>query len=89
MEEHNKELTVTQDISAVSVQSRLLPFWRDFSRAWFIQFEAVVDPLKTSDDQKWRYVLQQLQSQDLQHLTDILYNPAATNRYGVLKESVL
>ncbi|CAG9133098.1 unnamed protein product [Plutella xylostella] len=61
------------ELAAISVQSRLLPFWREIPRAWFLQFEAVVDPLKTSDDQKFRYVLQQLQPVDLQHVTDILY----------------
>lgn len=76
-------------MNAVSIQSRLLPFWRDIPRAWFIQFEAVVDPLKTSDDQKWRYVLQQLQSQDLQHLTDILYHPPEKDKYAALKNRLL
>lgn len=77
------------DLAAVSLQSRLLPFWREYPRAWFIQFEAVVDPLKTSDDQKYRYVLQQLQSADLQHLTDILYKPPETKKYQVLKDRLL
>ncbi|CAG9138302.1 unnamed protein product [Plutella xylostella] len=45
------------ELAAISVQSRLLPFWREIPRAWFLQFEAVVDPLKTSDDQKFRYAL--------------------------------
>lgn len=77
------------DLAAISVQSRILPFWRDFSRAWFIQFEAVVDPLKTSDDQKFRYVLQQLQGTDLQHVTDILYDTPATDKYITLKNRLL
>lgn len=77
------------DVSAVSVQSRLLPFWREIPRAWFIQFEAVIDPLKTSDDQKFRYLLQQLQTVDLQHLTDILYNPPATGKYEKVKQRLL
>lgn len=76
-------------ISAVTIQSRMLPFWREIPRAWFIQFEAVVDPLKTSDDQKYRYLLQQLQATDLQHLTDILYNPPAKDKYLVLKNRLL
>lgn len=82
---HNEEET----ISAVSIQSRMIPFWREIPRAWFIQFEAVVDPLKTSDDQKYRYLLQQLQATDLQHLTDILYNPPDKDKYQVLKNRLL
>lgn len=77
------------DLAAISVQSRILPFWRDLPRAWFIQFEAVVDPLKTSDDQKFRYVLQQLQATDLQHVTDILYDTPATDKYITLKNRLL
>ncbi|XP_047026931.1 uncharacterized protein LOC124635169 [Helicoverpa zea] len=80
---------INYDVSAVSVQSRLLPFWREIPRAWFIQFEAVIDPLKTSDDQKFRYLLQQLQTVDLQHLTDILYNPPATGKYEKVKQRLL
>lgn len=71
------------------MQSRLLPFWRELPRAWFVQFEAVLDPLKTSDDQKFRYLLQQLQAVDLQHLTDILYNPPATDKYLTVKNRLL
>lgn len=89
MEERKQTEVVTQDVAAVSVQSRLLPFWRELPRAWFIQFEAVVDPLKTSDEQKWRYVLQQLQAQDLQHLTDLLYKPPTIDKYAKLKERLL
>lgn len=77
------------DLAAISVQSRILPFWRDLPRAWFIQFEAVVDPLKTSDEQKFRYVLQQLQTTDLQHVTDILYDTPATEKYNTLKNRLL
>lgn len=77
------------DLSGISIQSKLLPFWREIPRAWFIQFEAVVEPLKTSDDQKFRYVLQQLQATDLRHLTDILYNPPETKKYQAIKNRLL
>lgn len=84
-----QEPRAESELAGVSIQSRLLPFWREIPRAWFIQFEAVVDPLKTSDDQKFRYVLQQLQATDLQHLTDILYKPPATNKYDAIKKRLL
>ncbi|CAG9101459.1 unnamed protein product [Plutella xylostella] len=77
------------ELAAISVQSRLLPFWREIPRAWFLQVEAVVDPLKTSDDQKFRYVLQQLQPVDLQHVTDILYRPPETGKYATIKQRLL
>lgn len=77
------------DVAGVSIQSRLLPFWREIPRAWFVQFEAVVDPLKSSDDQKFRYVLQQLQATDLQHITDILYKPPESGKYEAVKKRLL
>jgi hypothetical protein len=84
-----QDIKANFNLAAVSIQSRLLPFWREIPRAWFIQFEAVVDPLHTSDDQKYRYVLQQLQAADLRHVTDILYNPPATNKYEAIKSRLL
>lgn len=88
-EEPEVKAATSTHLAAISVQSRLLPFWRELPRAWFVQFEAVVEPLKTKDDQKYRYVLQQLQAADLQHLTDILYNPPATDKYGAIKKRLL
>ncbi|XP_047537871.1 uncharacterized protein LOC125071593 [Vanessa atalanta] len=92
MEENTAQdcrISAEVDLAAISVQSRILPFWRDLPRSWFIQFEVVVDPLKTSDDQRFRYVLQQLQTTDLQHVTDILYETPATEKYNTLKNRLL
>ncbi|CAH2265629.1 jg15713 [Pararge aegeria aegeria] len=85
MESDAVETKQVADLAAISVQSRLLPFWRQVPRAWFVQFEAVVDPLKTSDDQKFRYVLQKLEPSDLQHVTDLLYDTPATDKYATIK----
>lgn len=76
-------------LSGISVQSRLLPFWREHPQLWFVQFEAVVDPLHCSDDQKFRYVLQQLQSTDIAHLSDLLLRTPETGKYKALKERLL
>ncbi|XP_069356536.1 uncharacterized protein [Maniola hyperantus] len=89
MAEDQATETKLADLAAISVQSRLLPFWRAVPRAWFVQFEAVVDPLKTSDDQKYRYVLQKLEPADLQHVTDLLYNPPETGKYEAIKARLL
>lgn len=80
---------VQQDLAAISVQSRLIPFWREHPQVWFVQFEAVIDPLHCSDDQKYRYALQQLQSADIGHLSDLLLNPPATGKYNALKQRLL
>lgn len=77
------------NLAAVSIQTRLLPFWREYPRLWFVQFEALVDPLKTSDENKYRYVLGQLQPTDLQQLSDILLKPPATGKFAAIKERLL
>lgn len=88
MELENKSETnsAPAELAAISVQSRLLPFWREYPRMWFIQFEAIVDAQKTSDDAKYRYVLGQLQPTDLQHITDILIKPPETGKYAAVKQ---
>ncbi|XP_041984738.1 uncharacterized protein LOC121737203 [Aricia agestis] len=77
------------DLAAISVQSRLLPFWREYPDLWFNQFEALVLPMKTSDDNKFRYVLGQLQATDLRHLTDILSSPPQKGKYEAVKTRLL
>ncbi|XP_041972230.1 uncharacterized protein LOC121728172 [Aricia agestis] len=47
------------------------------------------NPLKTSDDQKYRYLLQQLQQADLEHITDILYDPTPSKKYENVKQRLL
>ncbi|KAJ8704247.1 hypothetical protein PYW08_012971 [Mythimna loreyi] len=87
--EHKQEISEPTDLAAISVQSRLLPFWREYPRMWFIQFEAVVEPQKTSDENKYRYVLGQLQPTDLQHITDIVIKPPETKKYEAIKQRLL
>lgn len=77
------------DMAAVSIQSRILPFWREQPRLWFAQFEALIEPLKTGDDQKYRYVLGALQAMDIQQISDILTNPPTTGKYTAVKNRLL
>lgn len=79
----------TSVLAGLSVQSRILPFWREYPSIWFIQFEAVIEPLHKSDQQKYQYLLQQLQTQDLRHVTDILKNPPETKLYDTLKKRLI
>lgn len=86
----NKDSTQGGEIiAAVSIQSRLLPFWRELPAVWFIQFEAVIEPLNTSDDQKCRYLLQQLKNEDLRHVADLLKKPPTTKKYEALKSRLI
>ncbi|KAI5636538.1 hypothetical protein NE865_10783 [Phthorimaea operculella] len=76
-------------VSGVSVQSRIIPFWREFPTGWFAQFEAVIDPQRKSDNQRYALLLQQLKEEDLRHLTDILKNPPTENKYKTVKERLI
>lgn len=77
------------DLAGISIQSKLLPFWREHPRLWFAQFEALVDPLKTGDDQKYRYALGVLQAADIQQVSDLILNPPPTGKYNALKTRLL
>ncbi|KAI5636736.1 hypothetical protein NE865_10562 [Phthorimaea operculella] len=74
---------------SVSIQSRLLPFWRTYPRLWFAHFELLVESSRKSDDDKFRYVLSVLQPGDLQQVGDILLNPPTANKYQTLKDRLL
>ncbi|KAI5642414.1 hypothetical protein NE865_05441 [Phthorimaea operculella] len=76
-------------LHGVSIQSRLLPFWRTYPRLWFAHFELLVEPSKKSDDDKFRYVLSVLQPGDLQQVGNILLNPPTANKYQTLKDRLL
>ncbi|XP_063366983.1 uncharacterized protein LOC134655449 [Cydia amplana] len=77
------------DLAGISIQSKLLPFWREHPRLWFAQFEAIVEPLKTSDDQKFRYALGVMQAADIQQVSDIILKPPSTGKYNALKTRLL
>lgn len=73
----------------VSVQSRIIPFWREQPSVWFVQFEAVIEPLKKSDEQKYVLLLQQLKEQDLRHITDLLKKPPSSSKYEAVKRRLI
>lgn len=84
----NSQLTQMLNMSTVAIQSKLLPFWREHPQLWFIQFESMIDP-QCSDEQKFRYVLQQLQPTDIRHLSDLLLRPPESEKYSAIKERLL
>ncbi|XP_063830220.1 uncharacterized protein LOC135079494 [Ostrinia nubilalis] len=77
------------DLAGISIQSKILPFWRDHPRLWFAQYEALINPMKISDEQKFRYVLGVLQTSEIQQISDILLNPPEKRKYDALKERLL
>lgn len=87
--QEQKMLGIGADIFPVSIQSRILPFWREHPRLWFAQFEALIEPSKIGDDKKFSYVLSVLQQTDVQQIGDILLNPPASGKYNAVKERLL
>lgn len=81
--------TVKLDLASISIKSSILPFWREFPRLWFAQFEIITGPSKLSDEQKFRYVISVLQTQDLQQISDIILDPPTNKKYDTIKERLL
>lgn len=88
-QEEQTTLGIGADIFPVSIQSRILPFWREHPRLWFAQFEALISTSKIGDEQKFRYVLSVLQQTDVQQVGDILLNPPPSEKYAALKTRLL
>lgn len=78
-----------REVAAISLALRIPPFWRDQPRLWFVNFEAATAELKRSQNQLAQMVIAQLEKQDIQELTDILYNPPAQNYYSTIKERLI
>lgn len=93
MEESDKTMAVSakceQDISAIALQAKIPQFWREQPRLWFAQFEAVVAPHKTSDEQKYNLVIPVLARKDIEQVSDIIYKPPETGKYNALKTRLL
>ena len=77
------------EVAAVSLQARILPFWRDHPRLWFAHFEAIVAYQKIGEEQKYSYVLSVLQQPDVEQISDLILNPPTTGRYQELKTRLL
>lgn len=87
--ERNATQTPTKEIAKISLTMRIPHFWRDQPRMWFISFEAVTHDLKKGQAQLAQMVIAQLERQDIEQITDILYNPPDSRQYNALKERLI
>lgn len=87
---HEKKSTDDKDgdIAAVSIHSKIPPFWRENPRLWFAHFEAIVAYQKLGEDQKYSYVLSTLEQRDIEQISDIILNPQP-QKYTALKTRLL
>lgn len=76
-------------LAALSLSARIPEFWVDQPKVWFIQFEAIIEPQKTSDQAKYNAVIAKLGKEAIRQVTDVLTAPPADNKYSYLKEKLL
>lgn len=81
--------TPAPEMASIALQMRVPPFWRDRPRLWFITFEAATHDLKKGQAQLAQLVIAQLQKQDIEQISDLLYNLPAENYYDALKNRLI
>lgn len=74
------------EVAGIALSMRVPAFWRDRPRLWFITFEAATHDLKKGQTQLAQLVIAQLEKQDIEQISDLLYNPPADNYYDALKK---
>lgn len=77
------------EITSISLQARIPPFWRENPRLWFAQFESAVAAQKASDQQKFDLVLPVLDRNDIQQISDLVLKPPETGKYEALKTRLI
>jgi hypothetical protein len=81
--------TLSHDVAAISLSLRVPPFWRDQPVLWFCSFEAATAELKRSQAQLAQMVIAQLEKQDIQNISDLIYSPPQENYYTVIKDRLI
>ena len=88
-EDQPQQSSEVSNISQISLSLRIPPFWRDRPRLWFFSFEAATHDSKKGDKQLAQMVIARLEKQDIEQITDLLYNPPETNHYTAIKERLI
>lgn len=81
--------TLSAELAAISVQSRLPDFWTEMPRLWFAQIESILGPQKQGDEAMFNVIVAKLSRDALQQVSDILLAPPATRKYDAIKERLL
>ncbi|XP_063628188.1 uncharacterized protein LOC134799678 [Cydia splendana] len=80
---------LSHDVAAISLSLRVPPFWRDQPILWFCSFEAATAELKRSQAQLAQMVIAQLEKQDIQNISDLIYSPPEENYYTAIKNRLI
>jgi hypothetical protein len=76
------------DMAAVTVASRIAPFWKDMPKLWFRQFESIMAPQKLSSEAKFDLVITKLNREELSAVADLLEDGAG-REYAALKDRLI
>lgn len=77
------------EVGSISLSLRVPPFWRDCPRLWFASFEAATHDLKKSQAQLSQMVIAQLDKQDIEQVSDLLFDPPKEQQYQALKARLI
>ncbi|XP_050684541.1 uncharacterized protein LOC126979341 [Leptidea sinapis] len=77
------------EVYAITVSSRIPDFWMDQPRVWFYRVEAILAPLKLSDENKFDLVISKLPKEVIVQITDFLEKPPDTEKFIKLKNKLL
>lgn len=87
--ETSKPGSSEQTVAGIATNTRIPPIWRDRIRLWFVQFEAIVAPLKKGDQALYEVLIAQLERQDIDEISDLLLEPPETNKFQSLKNRLI
>lgn len=76
------------DLAAITVSSRIAPFWRDMAKLWFTQFESIMAPQKLGSEAKFDLVVSKLGKEELSTVADLLED-AANKEYTALRNRLI
>ncbi|XP_032691250.1 uncharacterized protein LOC116853960 [Odontomachus brunneus] len=69
---------------------KLPPFWKNYPVLWFIQVESTFALSRiTSDEVKYRCIIQNLEPAVMPFVSDLLMNPPFVNRYETIKQKII
>jgi hypothetical protein len=77
------------ELASVSLASRIPEFWIDQPRLWYVQLDAILEPQRLGDLQKYNVVVTKLGKSTIQAAKDILLSPPETGKYEALRDRLL
>lgn len=87
----NAGAQIVQQIAASSVH-KLPPFWKENPKLWFLQIESIfaISGI-TRDETKFQYIIANIDSNFLPHVSDILETPPSdgTSKYQAIKDRLI